>query len=108
MGVVDVGFNQRYDVYCMLIPDSSTVYRNCRILVMTGQDEEEKSVSFSSEWKGNWDANLFDAMLVLETEDGRRAYIPPGSVKYIEETTGSTRSATRQLSLEQIPQASSP
>jgi hypothetical protein len=47
-------------------------------------------------------------MRVLETEDDRRAYIPLGSVKYIEETTGSTRSATRQLSLEQIPQASSP
>ena len=47
-------------------------------------------------------------MLVLETEDDPRAYIPPGSVKYIEETTGSARSATRQLSLEQIPQASSP
>ena len=83
MEVVDVGFKQRYDVYCVLIPDSSTVYRNCRILGMTGQDEEGKSASFSSEWKGQWDSNLFDGMLVLETEDGRRAYVPPGSVKYL-------------------------
>ena len=42
MGIVDVGFNQRYDAYCMLMPDSLTVYRNCRILGMTGQDEEYK------------------------------------------------------------------
>ena len=40
MGIVDVCFNQRYDAYCMLMPDSLTVYRNCRILGMTGQDEE--------------------------------------------------------------------
>ena len=101
MEVVDVGFNQRYDVYCVLIPDSSTVYRNCRILGMTGQDEEGKSASFSSEWKGHWDANLFDGMLVLETEDGRRAYIPPGSVKYIEEAA-ETSQVPRQLPLSEL------
>ncbi len=96
---VDVGFNQRYDLYCVLIPDSSTVYHNCRILGMTGRDES-KSSSFSSGWKGHWDFDLFNGMLVLETEDGRRAYIPPGSVKYIEEAaTENSQQVPRKLPL---------
>jgi len=87
--VVDVGFSQRYDVYCVLIPDSSTVYRNCQILGTTGRDESKSTELHSLAWKGHWDVDLFEKMLVLETEDGRLAYIPPGSVRYIEEVLAS-------------------
>lgn len=86
--LVDVGFDQRYDVYCVLISDSSTVYRNCQILGLTGYEAHKSAGSFSSEMKARWDVGqLFDGMLVLETEDGRLAYVPSGSVKYIEETS---------------------
>jgi hypothetical protein len=99
--VIDVGFSQRYDVYCVLIPDSSTVYRNCQILGTTGHDDLKKSANLSSSaWKGNWEAaELFDKMLVLETEDGRLAYIPPGSVRYIEEASTRQPQAPRELPL---------
>jgi hypothetical protein len=89
---VDVGFDRRYDVYCMLFPETPTVYRNCKIVGVTGRDRR-KSEDFSSASKkttlsrGHWDpSDLLENMFVLETEDGRLAYIPPDWVKYIEET----------------------
>jgi hypothetical protein len=45
--LVDVGFDRRYDVYCMLFPETSTVYRNCKIVGVTGRDRR-KSEDFSS------------------------------------------------------------
>jgi hypothetical protein len=104
--VVDVGFSQRYDVYCVLIPDSSTVYRNCQILGTTFREDLKKSVDLSSSsWKGNWEvAELFDNMLVLETEDGRLAYIPHGSVRYIEEASPTRpQQAPRELPPRELP-----
>jgi hypothetical protein len=60
------------------------VYRNCRILGLTGVEDGD-SGSFSKSNIGprrEW----FDDMLVLEMSDGRLAYIPPSSVKYFEGT----------------------
>ena len=45
--LVDVGFDRRYDVYCMLFPETPTVYRNCKIVGVTGRDRR-KSEDFSS------------------------------------------------------------
>jgi len=85
--LIDVGFERRYDVFCMLFPEQPTVYRDCRILGTTDRDglasRESSLFSKSSGWEPG---RLFDDMLVLETADGRLAYIPPGSVRYIEES----------------------
>jgi hypothetical protein len=85
-----VPLSKQYDLYCALFTKEPTVYRNCRILGITGA-EERKSSSFSSksislpyEW--------YDGMLVLEMPDGRRAYVPTKSVKYFEESAPITQS----------------
>lgn len=93
--VVEVGFNHRYDVFCVLFPDVPMVYRNCRIVGVTGHTEFggksyvllSPSSSLGCGFGGP--SGLFDDMLLLETEDGRLAYIPPGAVKYIEESASS-------------------
>lgn len=93
--LVDVGFDRRYDVFCLLFQKTPMVYRmeyrNCKIVGMTGRDrrltKEFSSFSKSNVSRTHWDpSDLFDNMLVLETEDGRLAYIPPGAIEYIEET----------------------
>jgi hypothetical protein len=96
--LIEVGFERRYDVYCVLIPEQpteSTVYRDCRILGTTDR-EGVKSADYGSFSKtGRWaPSHLFGRMLVLETADGRLAYIPPDSVRYIEEAATSNQHYT--------------
>jgi hypothetical protein len=93
--LIDVGFTRRYDVFCLLFPEQptvSTVYRDCRILGTTDR-EGVKSSDFATFSKtARWaPSHLFGRMLVLETSDGRLAYIPPDSVRYIEEASASNQ-----------------
>ncbi len=89
--LIDVGFERRYDVFCLLFPEQptlSTVYRDCRILGTTDRDGVKTSDFGSFSKSARWaPSHLFGRMLVLETSDGRLAYIPPDSVRYIEETS---------------------
>ena len=81
--LMSVPLHRQYDLYCALFPETTTVYRNCRILGLTGvKDDDSGSFSKRIGTPREW----FDGMLVLEMSDGRLAYVPPGSVKYFEES----------------------
>ena len=81
--LMSVPLHKRYDLYCALFPETTTVYRNCQILGLTGVDDDDTG-SFSKriEPRREW----FDGMLVLQMSDGRLAYVPPNAVKYFEQT----------------------
>lgn len=73
--IYEISFEKRYDLFCAFFKEEPTTYRNCKILGFTGQEEE------SAGSKGRY----FSHWLVLELSDGRRAYLAPESIKYIEE-----------------------
>ena len=75
----------RYDVYCLLFPNQPSVYRDCRVLGFTDDGPEK---SFSSKSAGAYRHGWFQNWLALEMSDGRMAYIPGDTVRYIEESTG--------------------
>jgi hypothetical protein len=108
--LIDVGFKRRYDLFCVLLlgdPEQSwwldrntedmrfpVVYRNCRIVGVTDQQGLRSNKSLWGSSSGPRQVlDLFDGMLVLETQDGRLAYIRKSAVKYIEETAVVTRDA---------------
>ena len=81
--LMSVPLQKRYDLYCALFPETTTVYRNCQILGLTGvKDDDSGSFSKRNGSPREW----FDGMLVLAMPDGRLAYVPPNSVKYFEES----------------------
>ncbi|MGP0062915.1 MAG: hypothetical protein ACLQGP_04835 [Isosphaeraceae bacterium] len=98
--VFDIRFDRQYDLFCSFFGDEPTVYRNCKILGFTGREEPSEGVGTSgfgvfSGPSGSGSAysyrEFFDHWLVLKLEDGRLAYVPPGSVKYIEEASPKSR-----------------
>ncbi len=102
----------RFDLYCDLSLSSGTyaglmcfgdsykttdsakpnikVYRNCRIVGFTKSREQiakQSARGASSISKADFPTDSwFLAWLILELEDGRLAYIPPQTVKYIEQS----------------------
>ncbi len=93
----EVRFDQRYDIFCSFYEKEATVYRNCKILGFTGNDEESEaaaresgsgSLGFSSASLSDYyPVRYFHHWLVLELSDGRLAYIPPNAVKYMEQAS---------------------
>ena len=82
--LMSVPLHKRYDLYCTLFPETTTAFQDCRILGLTGvKDDDSGAFSKSLGPPRDW----FDGMLVLEWPDGRLAYVPPGSVKYFEESS---------------------
>jgi hypothetical protein len=82
--VVAIDFTKRYDLHCSLLADKLTVYGKCKIIGFTG--EAGSGSSGPSIGYGGFYAYYFNAWLVLEREDGRRAYLPPSSLKFMEES----------------------
>lgn len=94
--VFDIRFDKRYDLFCSFFSEEPTIYHGCKFLGFTGRGEESNPSGrsgggmFSSpSGSGSYyyDSRHFDHWLVIELKDGRRAYIPPESVKYIEEAS---------------------
>jgi hypothetical protein len=75
--VQDIDFTLRYDVHCSFADREATVFRGCKVVGFTGPDSQPGKFSGSS-------VGYFDRWLVLELNDGRLAYIPPNSLKYLE------------------------
>lgn len=86
--VYDIKFDRRYDIHCSFSRIEPTVYRGCLILGITGRGEEQaerRPRSSSSSLSSYGAVEPFEHWLVLGLADGRKAYIPPRSVEYIEE-----------------------
>jgi hypothetical protein len=75
-----IDFTKRYDLVCRL-GETARTYNNCRILGYTGdkiRDAEGRLTSgFFHSGFGRW--------LALEMPDGRRAFVPSGSITFLEE-----------------------
>ena len=87
--VVAIDFGKRYDLHCALGGsalgggDKLTVYRRCKIIGFTAEGQSGSAGSY-----GPSSASYFSAWLALELPDGRRAYLPPSSLKDMEESEG--------------------
>jgi hypothetical protein len=75
--VRQIDFTLRYDVHCTFADREATVFRGCKVVGFTGPDAPAGKFGGSS-------FGYFDRWLVLELSDGRLAYIPPTSLKYME------------------------
>lgn len=89
----DLAFDQKYDLHCQFNGQAQT-FRNSQVLGFTGRDDPAarggaggfapgpgSSFSSSAGSYGVW----FEHWLVIALDDGRKAFIPPHSVLYIEE-----------------------
>ena len=72
-----IDFSKRYDLIIRGYAGENLVYRNCRIVGLTG----DRQLSSGSDSYQGW-----DRWIVLELADGRLAYIPPSNVFSIEQT----------------------
>jgi hypothetical protein len=77
---VVLDFTKRYDVICRDAQQTKT-YRNRRILGYTGELVRDAS---GSETKSYFPQ--FGRWLALELSDGRRVFLPPGNITFLEET----------------------
>lgn len=78
--VREIDFTQRYDVHCSFNDKEPTVFRGCKVVGFTGPDAPT-----GGGLSGSLSARQYFARwLVLELSDGRLAYIPPASLKYLE------------------------
>ena len=78
----DIDFTKRYDFIGSSESGNHVLYRNCRILGFT-KGKEGSGSSFTSSYSSY---GYFDTWLVIELEDGRKAYIPPNEIRAFEET----------------------
>jgi hypothetical protein len=81
----EIDFGKRYDLHCVSSTgDHAVVMHRCKIIGSTGPGRHPQVPSPYAELyaqmlpSGRW--------LVLELADGRRAYVPPESVRLIEES----------------------
>ena len=81
----EIDFAKRYDLHCAAAGQESLVLHRCKIIGSTGAGQHPKLPSPYAELyyaqgisSGRW--------LVLELPDGRRAYVPPESIRLIEES----------------------
>jgi hypothetical protein len=80
----EIDFDKRYDLTCTAAGDHAVVLHRCKIVGSTGPGRHPSVPSAYAELyaqamnSGRW--------LVLELPDGRRAYVPPESVRLIEES----------------------
>jgi hypothetical protein len=81
----EIDFTKRYDLHCVATAgDHVLVLHRCKIIGSTGPGRHTQVPSPYAELyaqvlpSGRW--------LVLEMPDGRRAYVPPESIRLIEES----------------------
>ena len=80
----EIDFGKRYDLHCAAVGDHAVVLHRCKIIGSTGPGRHPQVPSPYAELyaqvlpSGRW--------LVLEMPDGRRAYVPPESIRLIEES----------------------
>ena len=89
--VIEIAFDQRYDVHTSIYGVEAMTFLNCKIVGFTGR----KGATAAAAPRGGMSAMLsgsessyrdhFDHWLVLEQADRRLLYLPPNSVKYIEQ-----------------------
>lgn len=98
--VFDIRFDKKYDLFCSFYAEEPTIYHNCTIVGFTGRGEESTRSGQSSGFGvfsvasgsgSTYYERYFDHWLVLKLADGRLAYIPPSSVKYIEEASAKNK-----------------
>lgn len=87
----------RYDVYCSFRSGEPSVYRGCMFLGFTDRGLEIGEPAASSEGSGGssylslssssdgYGVDHFKHWLVLQLNDGRKAFFPPSAVLYFEE-----------------------
>lgn len=75
-----IDFTKRYDLVCHH-GETARTYSNCRILGYTGDKirDPEGNISPAFFW------GSFGRWLALELPDGRRAFVPSGSIAFLEE-----------------------
>src|SRR5687768_8846516 len=73
-------FTKRYDLVCR-DGEASRRYEGCRVLGYTGESVRDSEGLISKAFGGH-----FGRWLVVELVDGRRAFLPPGSVTFLEES----------------------
>lgn len=71
-----IDFSKRYDLVVRGWGSERLVYRNCRIIGVTGNGDSSGGSRSDYGW---------DKWIVLELEDQRLAYIPPNSIFSIEQ-----------------------
>lgn len=87
--VREIDFEKRYDLHCVLFDKEPTVFRNCKVVGFTGPEKTGYEVSGGGSGFSSRDYyQHFDRWLVIEHGDGRLAYIPPNSLRYLEATKG--------------------
>jgi hypothetical protein len=77
---VVLDFTKRYDLVCR-DGQSSRTYSGCRILGYTGETVRDADGSYSKSYYGH-----FGRWLVVELSDGRRVFMSPSSIAFLEET----------------------
>ena len=86
--VVEIAFDQRYDIHASIYGVEPMTFPNCKIVGFTGKPDatgarQTRSGSYLSSSSSYRDH--FDHWLVLEGADRRLLYLPPNSVKYLEQ-----------------------
>ena len=81
----EIRFDKRHDVHCIIFDRETTVFRGCKVLGFTGREEAAPATGGFSSGYGRFQ-KFMDQWLVLEHADGRRTYVPSGSLKYLEES----------------------
>jgi hypothetical protein len=81
----EIDFGKRYDLHCFPAGTHEVVLRRCKILGSAGGMVQRPRLPIGDEelvmpgvYPGRW--------LVLELSDGRKAYVPPESVRLMEES----------------------
>ncbi|MBN9518621.1 hypothetical protein J0H58_08895 [bacterium] len=82
--VREIDFDKRYDVYCSFFEKEPTVFRGSKVVGFTGPANAGQEVGGGSGLSSRGYYQHFDRWLVIEQADGRLAYIPPNSLRYLE------------------------
>lgn len=88
--LIEIEFDQRYDVHTSVYGVEPMTLTNCKIMGFTGRKGTAQSQSSGSSGLSS-SLKHFDHWLVLEQADGRLLYLPADSVRYIEQTTASKK-----------------
>jgi hypothetical protein len=76
-----IDFTKRYNLVCREGQTSRT-YQGCRVLGYTGDTVREADGSLSKTY------SQFERWLVIRLLDGRRVFLSPSSIAFLEEATG--------------------
>jgi hypothetical protein len=84
----DIDFSKRYDLHCFPAGTHEVVLRRCKVLGSTAGMTQRPRLPLGDEeyvlpgvYTGRW--------LVVELQDGRKAYVPPETVRLMEESAES-------------------